>query len=44
MARMTTRQKVGQLLMAPLDSTNYEVMLGNYDCGSLIVWSPKSET
>lgn len=43
LARMTTRQKVGQLLMAPLDVTNYETMLGEYACGSLIVWSPKSE-
>jgi len=42
LARMTTRQKVGQLLMAPLDATNYEAMLGDYGCGALIVWSPRS--
>lgn len=40
---MTTRQKVGQLLMAPLDPANFEVMLAEFCCGSLIVWSPKSE-
>jgi len=44
LARMTTRQKVGQLLMAPLDVTNYETMLGEYCCGSLIVWNPKGDT
>ncbi|MHB9110389.1 MAG: glycoside hydrolase family 3 N-terminal domain-containing protein [Armatimonadota bacterium] len=43
LARMTTRQKVGHLLMAPLDAANYETMLGEFCCGSLIVWSPKSE-
>lgn len=43
LARMTTRQKVGQLLMAPLDPANYETMLEQYPCGSLIVWSPRSD-
>lgn len=43
LARMTMRQKVGQLLMAPLDPENYRQLLEEYPCGSLIVWSPRSE-
>jgi|GEM_PF-1432038 len=44
LARMTTDQKIGQVLMAPLDPETYETMIRRFHCGSLIVWSPKADT
>jgi beta-N-acetylhexosaminidase len=38
LSRMTLEEKVGMLLMAPLNETTIESHLKNYHCGSLIAW------
>jgi len=38
LSEMTVADKVGQLLMANLDSETLEEKIGRYRCGSLLVW------